>query len=159
MRQRNFLQRLPGPWRDAVRRWLAAGLGIWLLVLQAPLPLAHFASLAGGQAASAEPARPSCWEPPAPAAGAHDPSHCLICQAFCQLLRVLVPAAAGGQPQPAAGPSLAIRTDATAGGGARSLPGRLSRAAGPHLKSRPPPTAWLRRRRRVGHSVKMNWIG
>jgi hypothetical protein len=109
MRQRKILQVLPGPRRGAVRRWLAAVLGLWLLAVQAPLPPVHFASLAGGQAAAAGPECSSGWESPSPAAGVHDPSHCLICQAFCQLLRVAMPTAAGGQPQPAAGPSLAHR--------------------------------------------------
>jgi hypothetical protein len=102
MRQWKIMQVLPGPRRGAVRRWLAAVLGLWLLAVQAPLPLAHFASLAGGQTAAAEAASQSGWESPTPAAGAHDPSHCLICQAFCQLVRVLVPAATGGHSRPVA---------------------------------------------------------
>jgi len=112
MLQRKSLPNLSGFRRDGLRRWLAAGLGVWLLALQAPLPLVHFAGLAGGDPPAAGPERPPRWEFHPAATESHDAAHCLICQAFCRLLRVLVPADADSRPRPDEGSALAHRTTA-----------------------------------------------
>jgi hypothetical protein len=106
LERKNFPEHT-GIGRAAIPRWLAAALAVWLLAMQAPLPLVHFACLADGGPAAACLERPPRWDSHPPAEAGHDASHCLICQAFCQLLRLLVPEHTGCQLRPIESPSLA----------------------------------------------------
>ncbi len=110
MRQRKISPDRSGFGHAVVRRCLTAGLVVWLLALQAPLPVFHLACPADGEPPAGGSGDAPFWASRAPAAPAHDASHCLICQAFCRLARVLVSAAADCQSRPAESPLLAHLT-------------------------------------------------
>mgnify|MGYP001766757107 CR=1 FL=1 len=112
MRQRKMPPDRSGFGHAVVRRCLAAGLVVWLLALQAPLPVFHLACLADGEPPAGGSGDAPFWSSRPPAAPAHDASNCLICQAFCQLARVLVSAVADCQSRPAESPLLVHLTPA-----------------------------------------------